>query len=72
MMETMIVFMNFKTRIVMASVAVAMVAVIACGTEDDTPAAVATPDPIATTVPSEGIPDPVTREDRGNTRRRLY
>ena len=62
MMETMIVFMNFKTRIVMASVAVAMVAVIACGTEDDTPAAVATPDLIATTVPSEGIPEPVTRE----------
>ena len=55
-------FTNFKTRIVMADVAVAMVAVIACGTEEDTPVAVATATPIGAPTPADNLPEPVTRE----------
>ena len=55
-------FMNFKTRIVMASVAVAMVAVIACGTEDDKPASVPTPGSIVAPQPGSDLPVPMTRE----------
>lgn len=65
MMETMIVFMNFKTRIVMASVAVAMVAVVACGSEDEKPAAAPTPGAIVTPTPASGIPGVTQTGDRG-------
>lgn len=55
-------FINFKTRIVMASVAVAMVAVIACGSEDEKPAAAPTPGSAVAPTPSGDLPEPVTRE----------
>ena len=52
------VFMNFKNRIVLAGIAIAMVAVMACGTEEDSVAAGPTLVPTAVAAPSEGIPPP--------------
>ncbi|NQW17975.1 MAG: hypothetical protein HQ478_10875 [Chloroflexi bacterium] len=49
-------FTKLKTKFALASIAVAMVAVIACGTEDQAPASVATASPVS------GVPAPVTRE----------